>query len=62
VLVPPNITALIIFVNKSLTTSEPELLMDTAISENRYTVRVSIRNTTVDFNWSAASITIQIEY
>ena len=43
---------------KSITTSVPELLLDIAPNENAYTVRVTIRNTTVDFNWHTASITI----
>jgi len=47
---------------KSLTTNEPELLLDTSTRENEYTVTVSIRNTTIDFNWSATSITIPTEY
>jgi len=47
---------------KSMTTSAPELLLDTTASGNNYTVEVIIRNTTIDFNWPSASITTPVEY
>jgi len=43
---------------KSMTTSVPTLFLDTAIGENSYTANVTIRNSTIGYNWQIATITI----